>query len=150
MEHPSSAPFFPLENSLGFIVYRTALHMKSALQRKFRERGYAITTEQWSILLSLWERDGRTQQEIADKTRKNKANITRFIDELERSGYVTRKPDRSDRRKYAVYLTGSGRRLRGNLVPIVLEVWKTIIKDVTPRDLAATRRTLNQIYENLA
>jgi len=142
--------FFPLENSLGFIVYRAALHMKSALQRRFKQRGYDITTEQWSILLSLWEKDGRTQQEIADKTCKNKANITRFIDDLERSGYVMRKPDIADRRKYAVHLTARGQNLRKKLIPIVLEVWKTIGRGITPVDMATTKRTLNKIFHNLS
>ncbi|MDA8099583.1 MAG: MarR family winged helix-turn-helix transcriptional regulator [Nitrospiraceae bacterium] len=141
--------FFPIENSLGFIVYRTALHMKATLQRRFRQRGYNITTEQWSIMLSLWEQDGRTQQEIADKTGKNKANITRFIDALGRSGYLVRRRDPRDRRKYAIFLTGRGKDLRRKLMPIVQDLWRHIGGIIPPADLAVTRRTLNKIFDQL-
>lgn len=150
MKNKTYSLFFPLENSLGFTIYRTALHMKSALQRTFKRQGYDITTEQWSILLSLWERDGRTQQEIAVKTCKDKANITRFIDDLERAGYVTRKPDPADRRKYAVHLTPRGKDLRKELMPIVSDVWDTILQGIPARDVAATRRVLTGIFENLS
>ncbi len=149
LNDPSFSVFFPLENSLGFIMYRTALQMKAALQRRFKQEGYDITTEQWSILLSLWERDGRTQQEIADKTAKNKANITRFVDDLERSGYLTRTPDPRDRRKYTVYLTERGRDLRTRLMPIVLDVWKSFSNGISAEDLATTKSTLNRIFENI-
>lgn len=150
MKNETYSLFFPLENSLGFTIYRTALHMKSALQRTFKRQGYDITTEQWSILLSLWERDGLTQQEIADKTYKDKANITRFIGDLERAGYLARKPDPADGRKYAVYLTPRGRELRGELMPIVRNLWKTILRGIPARDVAATRRVLTGIFENLS
>ncbi|MDH4163608.1 MAG: MarR family transcriptional regulator [Nitrospirota bacterium] len=142
--------FFPLENSPGFIIYRTALQMKSSLQRTFTQRGYDITTEQWSILLSLWEKDGRTQQEIADKTCKDKANITRFIDDLERAGYVSRKPDHKDRRKHAVHLTSRGKELRKELMPIVRDLWKSINRGISPRELATTTKILTSIFKNLS
>ena len=48
----------PSQDSLGFIIYRTALALKSALQRFFKENGFEITAEQWAIIRHLWEEDG--------------------------------------------------------------------------------------------
>ena len=58
--------YSPTQDSLGFLIYRTALALKSALQRSFKENGFEITAEQWAIIRHLWEEDGLSQREIAD------------------------------------------------------------------------------------
>jgi hypothetical protein len=63
--------YLPTKDSLGFIIYRTALALKSALQRLFKEHGFAITAEQWAIIRHLWEEEGLSQREIAEKTSKD-------------------------------------------------------------------------------
>ncbi len=143
------AKFFPIENSLGFLMYRTALEMKATLQRKFTHRGYDITTEQWSILLTLWEREGRSQQEIADKTSKDKASITRFVSSLERTGFLVRRADPRDRRQYFVHLTNKGRSLRDALMRIVLETLQSATRGIPERRISLTKQTLIDIYQNL-
>src|SRR4030042_1428898 len=85
--------YSPSKDSLGFIIYRTALALKSALQRFFKENGFEITVEQWAIIRHLWDEDGLSQREIAEKTAKDKPNITRMVDALERKRLVFRQPD---------------------------------------------------------
>lgn len=144
------AKFFPLENSLGFIIYRTALEMKTALQRAFRRKGFDITAEQWGILLTLWEKDGVSQQDIAARTYKNKANITRYIDALEEKGILARKADPADRRKYYIFLTEKGRNLRPELMPIALDALKAATGDLKKNEMEDIKCALNRIYENCA
>ena len=103
--------FSPTKEPLGFVIYRTALALKSALQRFFKEHGFEITVEQWAIIRHLWEEDGLSQREIAEKTSKDKPNITRMVDALEQKRLVFRQPDPRDRRKYCIYLTKEGKHL---------------------------------------
>ena len=51
----------------------------SWLQRNFRAAGYSLTAERWHVLINLGEQGGQTQQQLSDKTEKNKGNITRLI-----------------------------------------------------------------------
>ena len=60
----------------------TAISRK--LHRNFRQNGIEISPEQWTILLSLWEKDGITQQELCNATFKDKPSMTRLIDNMER------------------------------------------------------------------
>ena len=71
---------YHIKDTLGFILYRTALALKSALQRCLNENGYEITPEQWGLIRHLWEEEGLSQREIGEKAAKDKPNVTRILD----------------------------------------------------------------------
>ena len=54
------------------------------LQKNFRQAGLEITIEQWSVLYHLWKEDGLSQQELGNRTFRDKASITRLIDNIEK------------------------------------------------------------------
>jgi DNA-binding MarR family transcriptional regulator len=141
--------YISLKDSLGFIIYRTALALKSALQRSFKEHGYEITGEQWAIIRHLWQADGLSQREIAEQTAKDKPNITRMLDALEKKRLIFRQPDPRDRRKYCIYLTKEGRQLHDRLIPLTQELRRRVTHNLDPRELDLIKATLNKIYQNI-
>lgn len=140
---------FPIQDSLGFIIYRTALALKSALQRCFKENGYDITAEQWSIIRHLGEEDGLSQREIGEKASKDKPNITRMLDALEKKHLVFRAPDPHDRRKYCIYLTKDGKILQERLLPLTRDLRDKATRNLPQTEIESLKLTLNQIYQNL-
>jgi DNA-binding MarR family transcriptional regulator len=58
--------------------------------KKFPYAGLEITIEQWSILYHLWKEDGLSQQELCNRTFRDKPSITRLIDNLEKQHLVKR------------------------------------------------------------
>ena len=142
--------YSPTKDSLGFIIYRTALALKSALQRFFKENGFEITVEQWAIIRHLWEGDGLSQREIAEKTSKDKPNITRMVDALEQKRLVFRQPDPRDRRKYCIYLTKEGRQLKERLLPLAQNLRERVTQNLTPPEINLLKDTLNKIYQNIS
>ena len=141
--------YSPTQNSLGFIIYRTALALKSALQRFFKENGFEITVEQWAIIRHLWEEDGLSQREIAEKTSKDKPNITRMVDALERKHLVFRQPDPRDRRKYCIYLTKEGKHLQEHLMPLAQNLRERVTQNLTAQEINLLKDTLDKIYQNI-
>jgi DNA-binding MarR family transcriptional regulator len=137
------------KDSLGFIIYRTALALKSASQRFFKEHGYEITGEQWAIIRHLWEEDGLSQREIAEKTSKDKPNITRMVDALEQKRLVFRQPDPRDRRKYCIYLTKEGRQLHEGLFPLTQTLRQQVTQNLAPQEIDLIKAALNKIYQNI-
>ncbi|MCK9375947.1 MAG: MarR family transcriptional regulator [Syntrophobacterales bacterium] len=137
------------KDSLGFIIYRTALALKGALQRCFKEHGYEITAEQWAILRHLWEEDGLSQREIAEKAAKDKPNITRMLDALEKKHLIFRQPDPQDRRKYCIYLTKDGRQLYERLSPLAQSLRQKVTANLTGPEIDSLKATLHKIYQNL-
>jgi len=139
---------YSIERTVGFIVYRTALRLKSALHRTFKDQGFDITPEQWGILRVLWEDEGLSQREIGDRLFKDKPNVTRMLDALERKKLIFRQP--TDRRRYSIFLTKEGKKLQEKLLPIVLEVQEKAINALTKNDLKTLQNLLNKIYGNLS
>ena len=68
------------------------------LQKHFRQAGLDITIEQWSILYHLWLEDCLSQQELCNRTYRDKPSITRLIDNLEKQKLVKRIASKEDRR----------------------------------------------------
>ena len=141
--------YIPIQESLGFIIYRTALTLKTALQRCFKENGYEITAEQWGIIRHLGEEDGLSQREIGEKAFKDKPNITRMLDALEKKHLIFRQPDPRDRRKYCIYLTKQGKQLHERLLPLTQTLRQRALQNMPQAEIELLRNNLNKIYKNL-
>lgn len=139
---------YSIEKAPGFIVYRTALRMKSALHRAFKDKGFDITPEQWGILRVLWEDEGLSQREVGDRLFKDKPNITRLLDVLERKKLIFRQP--TDRRRYSVFLTKEGKKVQEEMLATVLEMQEKALHALTKSDLETLKNLLNVIYGNLS
>ncbi len=139
---------YAIEKAAGFVIYRTALRMKSALHRAFKDKGFESTPEQWGVLRLLWEDEGLSQKEIGNRLFKDKPNVTRLLDALEKKKLIFRQP--ADRRTFAIFLTKEGKKLQKELLPIVLALQKKAIQGLSESDLNTLHRLLNQIYRNLS
>jgi len=91
---------FKFDESVGFLINRVAKQTKRKLYSAFKENGYTLTPEHWAVLNRLWEKDGLSQTEIADQTFKDKANITRILDVMEKNDLVKRQKHEEDRRSF--------------------------------------------------
>jgi DNA-binding MarR family transcriptional regulator len=141
--------YIPIQESLGFILYRTVLTLKAALQRCFKENGYEITPEQWGIIRHLGQEDGLSQREIGEKVFKDKPNITRMLDALEKKHLIFRQPDPRDRRKYCIYLTKEGKQLHERVLPLTKTLRSKATQNLPLPEIELLKNALNKIYENL-
>ncbi|MGO9566565.1 MAG: MarR family winged helix-turn-helix transcriptional regulator [Desulfomonilaceae bacterium] len=144
-----SFTLFPLDNSPGFLIYKTATMMKAELSRAFHTAGFAITPEQWAVLSRLWESEGESQTVLAERTAKDRHNITRILDLLEKNGLVRREPDPEDRRYRRIFLTDEGKDLKGKLTPIVKKHLSRAFSGLDREDVDQLTRIHEHIVENL-
>ena len=124
----------------------TAISRK--LHRNFRLNSIDITPEQWTILLSLWEKDGITQQELCNATFKDKPSMTRLIDNMEKQHLVVRISDKRDRRTNLVHLTKTGIELEGKAFVIANQTLKEALQEVSMEDLKIAQEVLKKIFMN--
>ena len=124
----------------------TAINRK--LYRNFRLHGIDISPEQWTILLSLWEKDGVTQQELCNATFKDKPSMTRLIDNMERQHLVVRISDKRDRRTNLIHLTKTGRELENQAFVIANLTLKEALDGVPLEDLKIGQEVLRKIFMN--
>lgn len=141
---------FRLDDSLGYIVNRTAARIRQELQRQFTAHGYGITLAQWMILNRLWEEEGLTQNALAERTFREKTTVARTLALLEEHGLIVRQRDEIDRRNYRIFLTPHGRSLRGELVPLAVAVLGQAREGMSDEQVATLVALLNMVFGNLA
>lgn len=117
--------------------------------RAFTNEGIDITTEQWSVLACLWQKDKVTQQALCTLTSKDKPSMTRLIDKLEKANLVSRVSDHNDRRINLIHLTETGAKLKFKATEIVDTIAKKTLENISVDELNTVRAALKKIMTNL-
>jgi MarR family transcriptional regulator for hemolysin len=141
---------FPLRESLGFLLVRTALRLRLLGNTILQEAGVDITVDQWGILNLLWEADGQTPVELARRADKDKPNVTRLLKILEDKGLVGRKPDPADRRSHRIHLTEAGASLKGQLLDLGVTCLERACQGLSRQEIATLKQLLNRVYANVS
>lgn len=143
------AKTFQFEHSFGRILGVAHTSMFRHLAKLMKEEQLPITPEQFSVLSHLWQRDGLQQTELALCTNRNRANVTRIIDILEREGIVERRDDDNDRRVFRIYLTAKGKSLRDSTAKCAEQSIKDSLKGLTREEVETCTRVLLKIRSNV-
>lgn len=137
-----------LDKSIG--MYINYINRKILRFLSLNLKKYNITTEQWSILLHLLEKDGVNQKQLAKKVDKDQATLVRILDILERKKLVVRKKSAEDRRSFLIYLTVEGKKLEDEVYPFVENLFGNIINEISKDQLDLFIDTLNRIEKNIS
>ena len=140
---------FKLDDSYGYLINLAAQRLRYELHQTFQARGYDVTPEQWAVLNRLWEQDGLSQVDLAERTFKDKPSTTRILNLLEKKRIVVRRPDETDGRILRVFLTNMGKDLKEKLIPCAEEVLAKSGKNLTREELTQFKMTLHRILDNL-
>jgi len=129
-------------------VVKTAFRETSrALQVRLAR--HAIHYGHWTLLRVLWKGDGITQRELSERAGVAEASAFLALQQMERLGYVTRRKLPDSNKLVRVFLTPKGAALRTVSVAAAEEVNRIALEGVSADDIAAARRTLIAIVENL-
>ena len=141
--------FFIPGNDPGYMVHYLDTQLKIGLQRAFNAKGFSFTAVQFGILSLLWQKEGLHQSELAKKAGKDRHNMTRLLNLLEKGGYIQRKPDSIDKRRYNIFLTELGRSLQDKLTPITVDFLEKALSGLSLKDLQQLRLLHEHIISNL-
>ena len=119
------------------------------LQKNFRNAGLEITIEQWSILYHLWKEDCLSQQELCNRTFRDKPSITRLIDNLEKQKLVVRTSAKTDRRINLVCLTDNARLLQEQTINLANQTMNEALIGIEKEEIEIVKKIFQQVYDNL-
>lgn len=140
---------YKFEETLEFLVGTISNSFSRKLARNFKQNGYDITVEQWSILRHLWEQDGINQQHLSCSTGRDKPSVTRLVNNMENNDLLVRVPCPSDKRANNIYLTKKGKYLREPLTNISQKTHEEVIGKLNEKDIKVCKETLMAVLENL-
>jgi DNA-binding MarR family transcriptional regulator len=133
----------------SFITGKASIAIARRLQKKFNQAGLNLTIEQWSVLSQLWKQNGSSQQELCNRTFRDKPSITRLVDNLERLQLVRRVPSESDRRINLVYLTKQGARLEEQTMGLAEETLNEALTGISTEHINLCKEILQKVYDNV-
>lgn len=111
--------------------------------------GLGLFRGQPPLLYALWEKDGQTHGELAEKLQITPATITKMIQRMEKTGFVQRQSDASDQRVSRVYLTDAGRAIRAQLESVWNQMEVEGFAGFNDDERVILRSFLSRIRENL-
>lgn len=131
------------DTCLCFAVRRAA----RALSRRFDEafRPLGITNGQFSLMMSLNRPDSPRMSDIADFLAMDRTTLTAALKPLEKSGFISVRPDDRDRRNRRLSLTDAGREILARAVPVWRETHGEVDRLVGASDPQGFRADLKAL-----
>lgn len=125
----------------------TAINRK--MYRNFKKQNLDITPEQWTVLASLWEEDGVTQQKLCNATFKDKPSMTRLLDNLVKQDLVYRSVSSNDRRSNHIFLTEKGKQIQENASIAVMDTVNSALQGIDEDGMHQVRTILKTVFNNI-
>ncbi|NOJ21139.1 MarR family winged helix-turn-helix transcriptional regulator [Vibrio coralliilyticus] len=134
---------FDRQSSFGWLINVVANDAAKTFDTELKKHG--LTLALWPTLMCLWEEEGVTQRDIAQKSKVENSTTTRTLDKLENLGLVERQPDPNSRRAFRIYLTDEGRALKETLVPIPMAINQKLLSSLEPEERGEIIRLLQKM-----
>lgn len=128
---PEPRPELRLENQLCFAVYSAAHAFAQTYKTWLEPMG--LTYPQYLVMLLLWERDGRSVNELGQPLMLDSGTLTPLLKRMEKAGFVARTRDDRDERVTRIVLTEAGKALQEKA------------RDIPPALLCATGLALDDL-----
>ncbi|MEP0984629.1 MarR family transcriptional regulator [Ekhidna sp.] len=138
-----------IENVILFQIDLTSKLAKSYSQQEFDRIGLDITVEQWILLKIVEESEGLSQRELASKSNRDPASITRTLDLLEKKNMIQRELIPGNRRQYRIILAEEGKKFIKIHMPLIEKHRKNSIKGLTDKEIQLLHDMLKKIQNNM-
>lgn len=137
-----------LEQSLGFLIAEAERASKRVLFARIAQ--YGVRRGGWFVLRTLWEDEGITHRELAQRLGLMEASVLEMVRALEKDGLVTRVRDEEDRRKVRIHLTRQGRSLEPTLMQVAQTVNERMVRDLSQAEAVLLKLLLKKVRDSLA
>ena len=122
------------------------------MAQRFEERArrLGLTRAQWSLIASLFRREGSSQADLAQHLEITPISLGRLIDRMEKAGWIERRGEPADRRAYRLYLTERAHRLRPQLRALTDHVQMQALRALDMQEQERLLAQLRLVRETLA
>ena len=127
-------------------LFRTSIRLQTAFDRCFSQFG--MTAQEAAVLMHCAEEGETSAGKLAKAMGRDKGKITRFVDRLETSGFLTRGSDPRDHRLSIIKATNRGRRVVPHLKMRFEEVRSQFFEGVLNVDIDKLETVLSQLHAN--
>jgi DNA-binding MarR family transcriptional regulator len=121
------------------------------LRRVFDRRSLhlGLTRAQWRAMHRIQRVPGLSQTQLAEDLDLEAIAVGRVIDRLERSGFVERRPDPSDRRRWNLHPLPKSAEVMSGMRRVATALHDDLLAGVAADDLHVAMRVLMQVKQTL-
>ncbi|AEQ51983.1 MarR family winged helix-turn-helix transcriptional regulator [Pelagibacterium halotolerans] len=130
-------------------VNRLSFLIRAEVQQRFKAAGYAITAEEWAMLMLLWPNAPQSMGQLAAVSLRDRTTVTRLVDSMVAKGLLERTPAPNDRRSVLVDLGPKGRALEAPLTAIVGDFIAQATKGLSADEIARANAVLQKMTANI-
>ncbi len=136
--------YLSVNESLGFALTTTL----NTLRKKFNSelKSLDITSEQYAVMKLVLEFASLMPSKIADMLSRDRANITRIVNSLEKKGFI--KKEKLNEKSYVITLTDKGKKALEKAEKIVIDFNKRIKNIISEDDYNCLIEKLFLIRDN--
>ena len=135
-----------LDSQLCFALYAATHAITRAYRTQLKHVG--LTYPQYLVMLALWERDGQTVNELAQRLNLDSGTLTPLLKRLENAALVRRQRNTQDERAVNVFLTTKANAIKQDVAAIQHQIaCQTRLESA---EFAALRTQLHQLARTFA
>lgn len=130
---------------------RELMHVTRLLRKHFDRRAtrFELTRSQWRALKTISHHEGLSQTELAELLELEPIPVGRVIDRLQQAGFVERRPDPGDRRRWCLYLDQKAHGVVQDMELIADGLRQEAVAGIGKTDYETFEKVLKQIKCNL-
>lgn len=137
-----------LDNKVNHRIAIVSSLLKRQIYRIIADKKIEITPDQWVILNYLWETNGLSIGELAVKSKKDFANVTRIIEKLHKQNYVTKEKSKEDGRSNLVFYTEKAAEIKSTVEECQRHSLEISLKNVSLKEQKTILAILEKIEKN--
>ena len=128
---------------MGIVLHKMLNTAKGMYQE------FDLNRSQAAILFTLHRRKSISQKELARELNMTAPSITSAIQKMEREGYITREPDKSDQRVMRLTLAERGKSCIQSVKDVGKRMDEIILGGMSLEEQLLFRRLMLQVKDNL-
>jgi DNA-binding MarR family transcriptional regulator len=128
------------------LLFRTSIKLQTTFDRRFAQFG--VTAQEAAVLVRCVEAGETSAGKLAQAMGRDKGKITRFVNRLEASRFLTRSCNPEDHRLLIIKATRRGFRMAPRLRVIFEELREQFFGAILTQDIDQLGTVLSQLYEN--
>jgi DNA-binding MarR family transcriptional regulator len=140
---------FPTRPPIGLLLRLVYQHYAQNIEAALREAGFGDLRPAHANVFPFVPPEGITVSELADLARVRKQTMAQAVDQLERIGYVERRPNPGDRRSRLVFLTERGASVKPVTHGTAARVEERWTELTSAKELEALRAALMHLLTEL-
>lgn len=136
-----------LSDFLPYLLSITSNAVSDRIAEEYHAR-FGLKIAEWRVMAVLGDIGGQTQRELVGATRMDKVAVNRACKVLESRKLIARRPNDRDGRSHHLELTGTGRSIFNEIMPIALAMEARLFAPLIGAEREAFKALLTQIRDS--